>query len=141
MIRRVTILFGVLGVVGYISADDLGATNFVHRWELFHYYLGSKYPKELGYKRIYLCAAIAQSEMSPAMREEVVARRIRDLETDVIREAAPSSTTPRSARTTSPRALGRPSSRTSTGSGRPRTRSSGRACPRTTGTTRHPSGP
>jgi hypothetical protein len=89
LVTYVTIFFGALGVIGYISADDLGSTNFIHRWEFFHYYLGSKYPKELGYKRIYLCAAIAQSEMGSAMRAEVMARSIRDLETDVIVPAAP----------------------------------------------------
>src|ERR1700722_3486612 len=88
-ILYVTILFGALGVVGYISADDLGSTNFIHRWEFFHYYLGSKYPKELAYKRLYVCAAVAQSELGPAMRAEAMARNIRDLETDVIKPAAP----------------------------------------------------
>jgi hypothetical protein len=88
-ITYVTILFGAIGVLGYISADDLGSQNFIHRWEFFHYYLGSKYPRELGYKRLYVCAAIAQAELGPAMRAEVVARNIRDLETDVIVPAAP----------------------------------------------------
>jgi hypothetical protein len=88
-ITAVTMAFGALGIVAYISADDLGVTNFVHRWELFHYYLGSKYPEELGYKRLYVCAAVAQSELGDAQRAEVVARKIRDLETDVIQPAAP----------------------------------------------------
>ncbi len=89
IVTYVTIAFGALGVMGYISTDDLGSTNFIHRWEFFHYYLGSKYPKELGYKRLYVCAAVAQAELSPSMRAEVVARNIRDLETDVIQPAAP----------------------------------------------------
>jgi hypothetical protein len=89
IITAVTIAFGALGVIAYVSADDLGVTNFVHKWELFHYYLGSKYPEELGYKRIYVCAAIAQSELGDAQRAEVVARKIRDLETDLIQPAAP----------------------------------------------------
>jgi hypothetical protein len=89
IVTYVTILFGALGVIGYISADDLGSTNFIHRWEFFHYYLGSKYPKELGYKRLYICAAVAQGELGSAMRAEVLARNIRDLETDVIVPAGP----------------------------------------------------
>jgi hypothetical protein len=80
---------GGLSIAAYVGTDDLGATNFVHRWELFHYYLGSKYPKELGYKRIYLCAAIAQSEFGSVARAEVKARKIRDLITDEIEPAAP----------------------------------------------------
>src|SRR5580692_11030627 len=88
-ITAVMVAFGALGVVAYVSADDLGVNNFVHKWELFHYYLGSKYPEELGYKRIYVCAAVAQSEFGDGQRAEVVARKIRDLETDVIQAAAP----------------------------------------------------
>jgi hypothetical protein len=83
------VVFGGLGVAAYVGSDDLGASNFVHRWELFHYYLGSKYPRELGYKRLYTCAAVAQSELDPGQRAEVMARKIRDLETDIIQEAAP----------------------------------------------------
>jgi glycosyl transferase family 87 len=83
------VLCGALGIVAFIGSDDLGATSFVHKWELFHYYIGSKYPKELGYKRLYVCAAIAQSEFGPGPRAEVAARKIRDLETDVIQPAAP----------------------------------------------------
>jgi hypothetical protein len=89
VVTWVTIACGVFGVLGYMSADDLGSTNFIHRWEFFHYYLGSKYPQELGYKRLYLCAAIAQAELGPAMRGEVVKRNIRDLADDVIVPAAP----------------------------------------------------
>ncbi len=88
-VSAVMVLCGALGVVAFVGSDDLGANNFVHRWELFHYYLGSKYPKELGYKRLYLCAAIAQSEFGPRARAEVVARKIRDLQTDIIGPAAP----------------------------------------------------
>jgi hypothetical protein len=88
-IALVMALCGGLGVVAYVGSDDLGATNFVHKWELFHYYLGSKYPKELGYKRLYVCAAIAQSELGRVARAEVAQRKIRDLETDVIKPAGP----------------------------------------------------
>jgi len=94
-VTAVTVAFGAAGIIAYVSSDDLGVTNFVHNWELFHYYLGSKYPEELGYKRLYLCAAIAQSEgfgdprAREAQRAEVVARKLRNLETDVIEQAAP----------------------------------------------------
>jgi len=80
---------GGLGVLSYISSDDLGMVVFVHKWELFHYYLGSKYPEELGYKRLYVCAAVAQSEFSDAQREEVKDRKLRDLTTDIVEKAAP----------------------------------------------------
>jgi hypothetical protein len=89
LVTAVTVAYGVLGIAAYVGSDDLGATNFVHKWELFHYYLGSKYPRELGYKRLYVCAAVAQAELGEEQRKEVLARKIRDLETDEIQEAAP----------------------------------------------------
>jgi hypothetical protein len=51
--------------------------DYYHRHEFYHYYLGSKYFDEVGYKRLYACTAIAESESG---RAEVIRRgRIRDL--------------------------------------------------------------
>ncbi len=89
--RAVSIAFAVLAGFGgfaFLSSDDLAPDRYQHGWELFHYYLGSKYHDELGYKRIYRCAAVAQAELSPTMREEVEARKLRDLDTGVLVPAA-----------------------------------------------------
>ncbi len=51
--------------------------QYYHRHEFFHYYLGAKYTKALGYERLYECAAVA--EMDNGRAEDVRGRDIRDL--------------------------------------------------------------
>jgi hypothetical protein len=36
--------------------------GFVHTWEFFHYFMGAKYLPELGYSRLYVCAAAVDAE-------------------------------------------------------------------------------
>jgi hypothetical protein len=36
--------------------------GLVHKWEFFHYYMGAKYLPELGYTRLYACAAAVDAE-------------------------------------------------------------------------------
>jgi len=56
------------------------ATGGVHRHDVFHYYVGSKYHRELGYGLIYRCAALAEAETGG---EALVRQRMfRDLVTD-----------------------------------------------------------
>lgn len=76
---------GVAGAVALCAAAawfNFGAmrTGGVHRHDVFHYYLGSKYHRELGYGLIYRCTALAEAEGG---RPDLVrARMFRDLETD-----------------------------------------------------------
>jgi hypothetical protein len=56
--------------------------NFYHRHEFFHYYLGSKYDRELGYERLYYCVAVAQADSGQT--NEVRARKMMDLGIDTI---------------------------------------------------------
>jgi hypothetical protein len=70
----------VMSLAAYFSFGDIGYSNFYHRHEFFHYYLGSKYARELGYKRLYICAAVAQAESGQG--NEVRARKIMDLAVD-----------------------------------------------------------
>jgi hypothetical protein len=51
--------------------------DYYHRHELYHYYLGSKYSRELGYKRLYTCTAIAEVELG--FGANVRKARLRDL--------------------------------------------------------------
>ena len=37
-------------------------SDFVHRWEFFHYYMGGKYLPELGYTKLYACTAVVDAE-------------------------------------------------------------------------------
>jgi hypothetical protein len=74
----------VLSVVAYFQFGRLPA-GLVHRWEMFHYYVGSKYHAELGYERLYRCSAVADAEDGVRASDK---RVIRDLETDdVVRVA------------------------------------------------------
>jgi hypothetical protein len=57
--------------------------EYYHRHEFYHYYLGSKYSKEVGYHRLYECTAIAEIE---AGRGAAVRKReIRDLRVNLIK--------------------------------------------------------
>ena len=67
--------------VGAYFAPLAQRKSVVHRWEMFHYYLGSKFHRELGYERLYACVAVADVEAGVPGVEK---RRIRDLETDLL---------------------------------------------------------
>ena len=71
-------LCAVLSVGAYFQFGRLPA-GFVHRWEMFHYYVGSKYHAELGYERLYGCTAVADAEDGVPSNER---RTIRDLAND-----------------------------------------------------------
>lgn len=58
-------------------------SEYYHRHEFYHYYLGSKYFKEVGYKRLYECTAIAEIELGG--RNSVADREIRDLRVNLIK--------------------------------------------------------
>lgn len=72
---------GLLALLGWWDFQSPTSSRF-HRHELFHYYLGAKYQAELGYTRLYKCAALAEAEQGA--RATVEARWIRNLETNVI---------------------------------------------------------
>lgn len=61
----------------YYNPVVSGQTPFVHLWEFFHYYLGSKYFPELGYEGLYRCVSIADAENGHL--DEVRTRVITDL--------------------------------------------------------------
>ncbi len=60
-------------------------SEYYHRHEFYHYYLGSKYFKEVGYKDLYFCTAIAEIEAGPARAAQVKKREIRDLNVNLIK--------------------------------------------------------
>jgi hypothetical protein len=64
----------------WFNFGAMGAIGGVHRHDVFHYYVGSKYHRELGYGLIYRCTALAEAE---AGSEALVRQRMfRDLATD-----------------------------------------------------------
>ncbi|NQZ98931.1 MAG: hypothetical protein HRU01_20700, partial [Myxococcales bacterium] len=69
-----------LGLAGALCWWNLLAFHYpgyAHPRDNFHYYLGSKYFPELGYERLYACAAVADAEAG--LRGPGSGGRIRDL--------------------------------------------------------------
>lgn len=82
-------LLALLGLIALAAWWNFGAFHFskyLHHHEFYHYLLGAKYQRELGYTRLYRCVALAQSEMGQTT--EVERRWIRDLETNELRPGA-----------------------------------------------------
>ena len=84
--RRVGIVLTVLafGVYFDFFNPNVRYRDYYHRHEYFHYYLGSKYNKELSYTRIYECTAVA--EIENGRRAQVERREIRDLRVNLIKQ-------------------------------------------------------
>lgn len=82
-----------LGVIAFLAWFNFGAYGFgtyVHHYEFFHYYLGSKYSTELGYTGLYACVGAAEIEQG--RRKEVYGRWMRDLRTNELRQGSSFST-------------------------------------------------
>src|SRR5215471_1639933 len=69
---------GVLSFCSYWNFFSFHFGNYVHIWDTYHYYIGSKYFKELSYDRLYECVAVADSE-DPTLRRRVELRKIMNL--------------------------------------------------------------
>jgi hypothetical protein len=83
-------IVGVLGVLAFLTYFNFGSfhfPNFIHGWDTFHYYIGSKYFKELRYERLYECVAVADSE-EPTLRRRVELRKMTNLRTNVVETTA-----------------------------------------------------
>jgi len=83
-------IVGVLGVLAFLTYFNFGSfhfPNFIHGWDTFHYYIGSKYFKELRYERLYECVAVADSE-EPALRRRVELRKMTNLRNNVVESTA-----------------------------------------------------
>src|SRR5690349_4107842 len=76
----VATLLAVAAVTTYFQFFAIPASQYFHRWEMFHYFMGAKYAPELSYERLYVCTAVAEAELG--RRAEVEARPIRDLRND-----------------------------------------------------------
>jgi hypothetical protein len=68
---------GLSAGLGWWNFSAFHHPGFGHPSDTFHYYVGSKYFPELGYQRIYLCAAVA--DLEAGLREQVEGRYLRDL--------------------------------------------------------------
>jgi hypothetical protein len=84
------VLVGIMGVLAFLTYFNFGwfhFPNFIHGWDTFHYYVGSKYFKELSYERLYECVAIADSE-EPNLRRRVELRKMTNLRTNLVETTA-----------------------------------------------------
>ncbi len=84
-LKRIGIAFTVLGFLAYF---DFGNPNvrygdYYHRHEFYHYYLGAKYSRALGYTRLYECTMVAEVENGRGA--EIRKRQIRDLRVNLIK--------------------------------------------------------
>ena len=83
--KRVAFVLAALAFCAYFDFFNpkVRYPEYYHRHELFHYYLGSKYNKELGYTRIYECSAIAEVELGRGA--QIRKRELRDLRENLIK--------------------------------------------------------
>jgi hypothetical protein len=79
-------LLAFVGIFSFVCYFNFGMWHFpnrVHQWDTFHYYVGSKYFKELSYDRLYECVAVADSE-APGLRRRVELRKVMNLRTNMM---------------------------------------------------------
>jgi hypothetical protein len=82
---RLLMVLGGVSLLTYFNFGFFHFPNFVHDWEWTHYYVGSKYFKELSYDRLYECIAIADHEdPDPGLRRRVEIRKITNLRTNAL---------------------------------------------------------
>jgi hypothetical protein len=77
------IAVGVLSFCAYWNFFSFHFGNYLHIWDTFHYYVGSKYFNEMSYDRLYECVAVADSE-DPTLRRRVELRKIMNLRTNMM---------------------------------------------------------
>jgi hypothetical protein len=87
--RQLGIALTIMGFLLYYDffVPNTRYENYYHRHELYHYYLGSKYSGEVGYKRLYACTVIAEIELGFA--NHVRKKRVRNLAGDNLLQWAP----------------------------------------------------
>ena len=61
--RAVAACLALAALAAYWNGFSLGSRKYYHRWEQYHYYMGAKYFRELGYDGLYRCTAVAQDEL------------------------------------------------------------------------------
>jgi hypothetical protein len=74
------LVLGIAAVVCWTNLFQFHYPSFGHRSETYHYYMGSKYFRELGYTRLYSCTTVADAEVGSP--EWAANRYIRNLETN-----------------------------------------------------------
>lgn len=79
-------LLATLAVGAFFAFGSPRTDRPYHRHDAFHYYLASKYSHALGYKRLYVCAAVAVAEVRGP--ESLRGHTLRDLDRNVVAPAS-----------------------------------------------------
>ncbi len=79
---RLLAVGGVLAALTYVNFGFGHFGNLIHDWEWTHYYVGSKYFKELSYDRLYEC--IGAADMEEGLQKRVELRKVTNLRTNVL---------------------------------------------------------
>ncbi len=84
--KRIALLLAVLAFGTYFDFgnEKVRYKEYYHRHEFYHYYLGAKYSKELGYTRLYDCTLVA--EVENGRKSQVADREFRDLRVNLIKQ-------------------------------------------------------
>ncbi len=61
--RAVGVSLAVVAIACYFNGFKFGYPKYYHRWDQYHYYMGAKYFREMGYDGLYKCSVIAQDEL------------------------------------------------------------------------------
>src|SRR5689334_2878687 len=83
--RYITIAVALLGFVMYFDGfnPNVRYPDYYHRHEFYHYYLGSKYSRAVGYTNLYECTMIAEVENGRG--SQIKTRDMRDLRVNLIK--------------------------------------------------------
>jgi len=83
--RRIAIVLTAVAFGAYFDFFNPNTrySQYYHRHEFYHYYLGSKFNRELEYTNLYECMAIAEIELGRGA--QVRNREIRDLRVNLIK--------------------------------------------------------
>jgi hypothetical protein len=79
---RLLVAVGLCSFLGYFNFGHLHYGNFVHVWDTYHYVMGAKYFPELGYDKLYDCAAVV--DLENGRKDELLRRTFTDLRTNQI---------------------------------------------------------
>jgi hypothetical protein len=79
---RILIVLAVISIIAWWNFGLFHHYGYTKQWEMYHYYLGSKYYSELEHTRLYACTTIADFE--DGLKQQVLSRRVRDLSTNDI---------------------------------------------------------
>jgi len=81
--KRLMMVIGVVSFACYWNFGFFHFRNYIHVWDTYHYYIGTKYFPELSYDRLYDCVSVADSE-EPGLRRRVELRKIMNLRTNMM---------------------------------------------------------